>query len=52
LRLTCRYDNSPDNQPIVNGEQVAPRDVRWGEGTLDEMCLLYMTVEEDGEPSE
>lgn len=46
LRLTCRYDNSMENQPIVNGEQQPPRDVRWGEGTYDEMCLLYLTVED------
>lgn len=39
LRLECTYDNSAANQPVVNGEQLTPRDVRWGEGTLDEMCL-------------
>ncbi len=44
LRLTCVYDNSAGNQPVVNGEQLPPRDVRWGEGTLDEMCLSYVTV--------
>jgi hypothetical protein len=44
LRLTCVYDNSPANQPVVNGEQVTPRDVTWGEGTLDEMCLNYITL--------
>ncbi len=42
LRLTCTYDNSPSHQPVVNGEQLEPRDVAWGEGTLDEMCLLYI----------
>lgn len=44
IRLTCTYDNSPENQPVVNGEQIDPRDVRWGEGTLDEMCLNYLIV--------
>ncbi len=39
--LTCVYDNSSTNQPVVNGTQLEPRDVMWGEGTLDEMCLLY-----------
>lgn len=38
VRLSCTFDNSMANQPVVNGEQLAPRDVRWGEGTLDEMC--------------
>jgi hypothetical protein len=45
FELTCTYDNSAMNQPVVNGEQLEPRTVTWGEGTLDEMCLLYMTVE-------
>lgn len=44
VTLTCRYDNSAANQPVVNGEQQSPRDVRWGEGTLDEMCLAYAHV--------
>ncbi|MCK6570486.1 hypothetical protein L6V77_05160 [Myxococcota bacterium] len=44
LRLTCVYDNSAANQPVINGEQLSPRDVTWGEGTLDEMCLNYITM--------
>lgn len=46
LKLTCTYDNSKLNQPVVNGVQQEPRDVTWGEGTLDEMCLLYTQVSE------
>ncbi len=42
IELTCEYDNSEDNQPVVNGVQQEPRAVTWGEGTLDEMCLLYV----------
>ncbi len=42
LELSCVYDNSPDNQAVIDGEQLTPRDVTWGEGTTDEMCLLYM----------
>ncbi|MGM0555534.1 MAG: hypothetical protein ACQEVA_04055 [Myxococcota bacterium] len=42
LELECVYDNSPENQAVVDGEQLTPRDVTWGEGTTDEMCLLYM----------
>lgn len=45
IELTCTYDNSVTNQPIINGMQVEPRDVRWGEGTLDEMCLMYISHE-------
>ncbi|MEZ4247543.1 MAG: monooxygenase [Polyangiales bacterium] len=43
IRLTCEYDNSDDNQPVVNGMQLEPRAVVWGEGTLDEMCLMYIS---------
>lgn len=39
LRIECHWDNSPENQPIVGGQQQAPQDVGWGEGTADEMCL-------------
>lgn len=42
--LTCVYDNSAANQTVVNGERLPPRDVRWGEGTLDEMCLNFIAV--------
>lgn len=42
VRVTCVYDNSAANQPIVDGEQIAPQDVAWGDGTLDEMCLIYL----------
>jgi hypothetical protein len=44
IRLSCTYDNSAANQPMVNGSQKAPEDVTWGEGTLDEMCLLYVAT--------
>ncbi|MCB9683045.1 MAG: hypothetical protein H6733_16395 [Alphaproteobacteria bacterium] len=44
LRLKCTYDNSAGNQPVVNGEQLEPRDVHWGDGTLDEMCLMYAYI--------
>ena len=39
IELRCVFDNSADNQPIINGERQPPRDVNWGEGTADEMCL-------------
>jgi len=44
LELTCRWDNSPDNQPIVNGERIEPRDVGWGDGTYDEMCYAPLLI--------
>jgi hypothetical protein len=39
VRVSCRYDNSPAKQPFVDGKQLPPRYVVWGEGTTDEMCL-------------
>ncbi|HMJ11696.1 MAG TPA: monooxygenase, partial [Polyangiaceae bacterium] len=39
LRVECHWDNTAANQPIINGQQQTPRDVNWGEGTTDEMCL-------------
>lgn len=44
LRLTCTYDNSAANQPFIDGQQEPPRDVTFGEGTRDEMCLAYLAV--------
>lgn len=50
LTIECTYDNSPANQPFVDGQQMEPRDVSWGEGTFDEMCMVYMTLIEPYEP--
>ena len=44
VSLSCTYDNSAANQAVVNGQQLEPRDVQWGDGSLDEMCLLYLTT--------
>ena len=44
FRLTCEFDNSAAHQPVVNGERLQPRDVTWGEGTHDEMCLNFIQV--------
>jgi hypothetical protein len=42
--LECHYDNSAENQPFVNGMRQKPRDVSWGEGTFDEMCLTFLGI--------
>ncbi len=44
IKLTCVYDNSAEKQPVISGQRQEPREVRWGEGTLDEMCLNYVFV--------
>jgi hypothetical protein len=42
VRISCTFDNSPENQPVVNGVALTPADLRWGEKTTDEMCLNYL----------
>ncbi len=44
LKVQCTYDNSAANQPIINGERRTSGQVRWGEGTLDEMCLSSVVL--------
>lgn len=44
MRIHCEWDNSATNQRFVEGEQIAPQDVQWGEGTGDEMCLSALFV--------
>jgi hypothetical protein len=41
LTVRCQYDNSAANQPFINGVQLTPKQVNWGEGSYDEMCLNY-----------
>ena len=41
IRLTCTYDNSENN---LQNPNAPPKEVGWGEGTQDEMCLAYMGV--------
>jgi hypothetical protein len=50
VTIECSWDNSQENQEFVGGEQLITRDVEWGDGTQDEMCLMsvYMTPVKDG----
>lgn len=54
LYLQCMFDNTKDNQPIIDGTKATPVDVYWGSGTGDEMCMgfLYLTCtdKKTGEP--
>jgi hypothetical protein len=45
ISIECHWDNSAGNQPMVAGQPVPPKDMNWGEGTGDEMCLggFYLT---------
>ena len=48
LQITCHWDNSAANQPVMGsgsgGAQAAPKDLNWGEGTGDEMCLGFFYI--------
>ena len=44
VRADCEWDNTPERQPVVDGQRIEPRDVIWGEGTTDEMCLGLLYV--------
>ncbi len=39
LEVECHFDNTAAHQMVVDGQRLQPRDVNWGEGTTDEMCL-------------
>ncbi|RMH44991.1 MAG: monooxygenase [Deltaproteobacteria bacterium] len=44
LYLECHWDNSPENQVVVDGQPRPPQDVYWGDGSTDEMCLGVFLV--------
>jgi hypothetical protein len=44
IRVSCTFDNSKADQPVVGSKQLTPRYVLWGEGTTDEMCLGMLSV--------
>ena len=44
VKISCSWDNSQKNQRYVDGKQQQSRDVNWGDGTGDEMCLGVMYV--------
>ena len=44
MKLECDWDNSQANQDIVDGVQQKSRDIEWGDGTGDEMCLMSVLM--------
>ena len=46
FHLECEWDNTAENQMVVDGELLPAQDVEWGDGTRDEMCLAiaYITA--------
>jgi len=47
IYLECHWDNTPGNQPIIDGVRREAQDVNWGSSSGDEMCIgyLYITAE-------
>jgi hypothetical protein len=44
LYLSCTWDNSAENQPVRDGVVQEPRDVNWGSGVEDEMCIGFLYI--------
>lgn len=45
LTVECHFDNSYANQPMVGGVKQMPRDITFGEGSGDEMCVSLLGVQ-------
>ena len=44
IEATCEWDNTAENQPIVDGVQLEPTNLHWGFDALDEMCNAYVSM--------
>jgi hypothetical protein len=42
LHVECTFSNTADHQPIVGGAPTPVRTIKFGERTLDEMCVHYL----------
>jgi mono/diheme cytochrome c family protein len=42
VHAQCVYDNTAENQPLINGMRTPVVPITFGEKTLDEMCLHYV----------
>lgn len=45
LTVECHWDNSYANQPMIGGMKQMPREVTFGEGSGDEMCVSLLGVQ-------
>lgn len=43
--MPCTWDNTAENQPVIDGQRVTPKTRKWGARTEDEMCVagIYVT---------
>jgi hypothetical protein len=42
--VSCTWDNTAANQPVVNGVQATPKACTWGARTEDAMCVAGIFV--------
>lgn len=44
VTVTCTFNNTAENQPVINGMRLPVQDVTWGEDTTDEMCVSFVQI--------
>ena len=44
MTVTCTFNNTAENQPVINGMRLPVQDVTWGEDTTDEMCVSFVQI--------
>ena len=44
LSVKCTFDNTAENQPVVDGVRQTPKNRNWGARTEDEMCVAGIFV--------
>jgi hypothetical protein len=47
LKVVAHYDNSADNPR--RPKEMPPKEIRWGEATIDEMCIGFIGVTKKGQ---
>jgi hypothetical protein len=47
VHVECNFDNTADNQPVINGMRTPVKAITFGEKTLNEMCLHYLWLRFD-----
>jgi hypothetical protein len=54
LYIECRWDNTAGHQYVADGVPLPTRDVSWGDGSRDEMCLgnYLVTPSQRGAPAD
>ena len=46
INFACKWNNGASNQPFMDGVQMTPVDLYWGESSYDEMCMNVLSFTE------